>query len=157
MPENELETFWVQLKCDGHAACACVPKSLSGIGMVHCWACDAGAIRVLTFGLMRQIKPVSGCSCRNSTHWLAAMQKDSAKSSWYGANKAGGKWPAEEGRVRSVLNYTSEQMSWFSSYHQCCWRYVKHAHGTSIQSWQIWNMPQTRSTSLEELSNIICA
>lgn len=66
-------------------------------------------------------------------------------------------WLAEDGCIRSALNYTSEQMSWFSSYHQRCWRYVKHAYGMSIQSWQILNMPQTRSTSLEELSNIICA
>lgn len=77
-----------------------------------------------------------------------------SKSSRHGANKG-----SKDGCIRSALNYTSGQMSWFSSYHQRCWRYVKHAYGMSIQSRQNLNMPKTCYRSLEELSNIciICA
>lgn len=43
----------MQLKYDGHAACACVLKFKGGIGVVHYWACDTGAMRALMSGLMR--------------------------------------------------------------------------------------------------------
>lgn len=81
----------MQLKCDAQAACACVFKFMSGIGLFHCWACDTGAMRALTSGLMRHrfnpcLVAAAGIPAVNSQRCL---QKDATKSPRYGVNKGG--------------------------------------------------------------------
>lgn len=95
MPKNSLLNIVdaAQVWCAG-SECMCpqVHEWNGPVPVFQCWACDTGAMRALTSGLMRHrfnpcLVAAAGIPAVNSQRCL---QKDATKSPRYGVNRGGG-------------------------------------------------------------------